>query len=257
MKDRDDRTHEPRKMVFLNCKSKDAAKTVCAALNRQKFGIGIEKYGYELQAVLKKDLRSVDWKLIANATTTTIQGEIADKFENVFVIHFPLRVLVAQDAFEGSAYEWSRLKVGDVLNVVAERLECYDETWAATRAVGQSLESSQGLSSVQRRRAEAMVLDAAEVTLSEVLAQNLKNKGWVNLKSIGSWFLVSQPIKEALEIVKTRYILVHVFILRIHAYTCYCMMYLRLYRQPVFKRIYMHFTFIYTSNTYTSDFKLT
>ena len=61
MKDKHD-TDQARWLVFLNCKSKDDAQKVCKALNRKKVDdLGMDKYGYELQAVLKSGLPSVIW----------------------------------------------------------------------------------------------------------------------------------------------------------------------------------------------------
>ena len=91
MKDKTD-TDAGRRLVFLNCKSEDAAKRVRDALNRKKLDVlGMDKYGHELQAVLKNDLRSVNWKLVTKTVTKTIEGPIATKRNVDCFIDSPLR----------------------------------------------------------------------------------------------------------------------------------------------------------------------
>ena len=92
IKDKSDKdTSNGRRLVFLNCKSKDAATKVCAALNRKKVkDLGMEKYGCELQAVLKNDLRSVEWKSRATETKT-VEGRIAKKRNIDCFIDEPMR----------------------------------------------------------------------------------------------------------------------------------------------------------------------
>ena len=91
MKDKQD-TEQERRLVFLNCKSKDAAQKVCKALNGKKVeGLGMDKYGQELQAVLKSGLASVNWKLVTKAVTKTIEGPIAKKRNIDCFIDHPMR----------------------------------------------------------------------------------------------------------------------------------------------------------------------
>ena len=93
MKDKTDTDKDAgRRLVFLNCKSEDAAKRVRDALNRKKLDVlGMDKYGHELQAVLKNDLRSVNWKLVTKTVTKTIEGPIATKRNVDCFIDSPLR----------------------------------------------------------------------------------------------------------------------------------------------------------------------
>ena len=91
LKDKHD-TDQARRLVFLNCKSKDAAQKVCKVLNRKKVdALGMDKYGYELQAVLKSGLPSVNWKLVTKTVTKTIEGPIATKRNIDCFIDNPMR----------------------------------------------------------------------------------------------------------------------------------------------------------------------
>jgi len=81
-----------RRLVFLNCKSKDAAQKVCKALNGKKVdALGMDKYSHKLQAVLKNELRSVSWKLVTKTVTKTIEGPIATKRDKECFIDHPMR----------------------------------------------------------------------------------------------------------------------------------------------------------------------
>ena len=89
LKDKHD-TDQARRLVFLNCKSKDDAQKVCKVLNRKKVDLlGMNKYGYELQAVLKSGLPSVIWK--TKTVTKTIEGSIATKRNIDCFIDHPMR----------------------------------------------------------------------------------------------------------------------------------------------------------------------
>ena len=51
----------------------------------------MDKYGQELQAVLKSGLASVNWKLVTKAVTKTIEGPIAKKRNIDCFIDHPMR----------------------------------------------------------------------------------------------------------------------------------------------------------------------
>jgi len=93
MKDKfDTSTDMQRRIVFLNCKSKDAASKACEALNRRKVDtLGMEKYGKRLQAVIKHDLRSVDWKAFQSTAMKTVEGAISKKRNVDCFIEHPIR----------------------------------------------------------------------------------------------------------------------------------------------------------------------
>ena len=81
-----------RRLAFLNCKSKHAATMVCAALNRIPCKeLGMEKYGWELQVVLKHDLRSVVWATKIVTLKKTVEGPIAKKRNIDCLIDSPMR----------------------------------------------------------------------------------------------------------------------------------------------------------------------
>ena len=88
IKDKKDTEHV-RRLVFLSCKSQDAANKICKALNKKKVdALGMDKYGHELQAVLKNDLASVSW---TKAVTKTVEGPIATKRNIDCFIDHPMR----------------------------------------------------------------------------------------------------------------------------------------------------------------------
>ena len=107
MKDKTDTDKDAgRRLVFLNCKSEDAAKRVRDALNRKKLDVlGMDKYGHELQAVLKNDLRSVNWKLVTKTVTKTIEGPIATKRNVDCFIDSPMRLMLHQTLKRASTHE--------------------------------------------------------------------------------------------------------------------------------------------------------
>ena len=77
VKDRDDFDNK-RHLVYLRCHSKDAANKACTALNQIKFeSLGIDKYGYILQAVLKPGIKSVDWKALSKSDRKTVEGNFS------------------------------------------------------------------------------------------------------------------------------------------------------------------------------------
>jgi len=218
MKDKfDTSTDMQRRIVFLNCKSKDAASKACAALNRRKVDtLGMEKYGKRLQAVIKHDLRSVDWKAFQSTAIKTVEGAISKKRNVDCFIEHPMSVWVSMDVFEGSDDAWRKLKVGDVLRVEAEE-DNYNNgkdeihPWKATEAALVSKSKSDPSSSnasvrlKMRKEAEEMVLADAETMMGEVLSQNLRGRGWVSLGSIGGWFNTTPQVKEALAMIKEKH----------------------------------------------------
>ena len=111
LKDKND-TDKQRWMVFLNCKSKEAATKACRDLNRsQSPDLGIDKYGKVLQAVLKSELKSVDWKALTltKTATKTVEGAIAKKRNTDCFIDHPMKVWVSQDVFEGTDDVWRKV----------------------------------------------------------------------------------------------------------------------------------------------------
>jgi hypothetical protein len=102
VKDRDDHDNR-RHVVFLNCHSKDAANKACTALNQiKKFeSLGMDKYGYILQAVLKPGIKSVDWKSFSKADRKTVEGKISRIGNTHCFIDDPMRIRVPADAFGG------------------------------------------------------------------------------------------------------------------------------------------------------------
>jgi hypothetical protein len=105
--DPDNRRH----VVFLNCHSKDAANKACTALNQIKFeSLGMDKYGYILQAVLKPGIKSVDWKSFSKADRKTVEGKISRIRNTHCFIDDPMRIRVPADAFGGgNDYAWKNV----------------------------------------------------------------------------------------------------------------------------------------------------
>ena len=113
VKDRDDPDNR-RHVVFLNCHSKDAANKACAALDQVKFeNLGIDKYGYILQAVLKPGIKSVDWKSFSKADRKTVEGKISRIGNTHCFIDDPMHIWVPADAFGGgNDSAWKKVSEG-------------------------------------------------------------------------------------------------------------------------------------------------
>eukprot|EP00285_Hemiselmis_virescens_P016719 CAMPEP_0173400920 /NCGR_PEP_ID=MMETSP1356-20130122/49419_1 /TAXON_ID=77927 ORGANISM="Hemiselmis virescens, Strain PCC157" /NCGR_SAMPLE_ID=MMETSP1356 /ASSEMBLY_ACC=CAM_ASM_000847 /LENGTH=178 /DNA_ID=CAMNT_0014360955 /DNA_START=231 /DNA_END=763 /DNA_ORIENTATION=- len=119
--DTESSTDRKRHLVFLNCPDPSAAKKFCDQLNNKPCAaLGMKKYGNILQAVLKKEISSLDWAGVTKAETRTVEGTISKKRRIDCFLDAPLGVWVSRDVFEGSDSEWIELKVGSVLRVVAE-----------------------------------------------------------------------------------------------------------------------------------------
>ena len=129
-------------------------------------------------------------------------GKIARKRHTDCFIEEPLKVCVLKTAFDGSDAEWAALKVGDVLRVEAEEDDDAGQ-WKATEAA--LVKAAAGSKATAKQAATDAVLEDAARKVEEVLAANLKGKGWVSLAAIGGWFNGTQDVKDALSIVKTKH----------------------------------------------------
>jgi len=204
-------TEKKRHLVFLNCKTAEGAKSVCAILNaKPEQDLGITKYGHVLQACTKDCLRSLSWDAFSKAETQTVEGKISKKMKKSCLISDPLGVgiWVDSDVFEGSDDVWNQLQEGDMLRVTAEKDETLSQQgaqWKATEAVLVAKQGPAHADKKTKKAAEEKVFADAEEILGKVLQQNLRGKGWISLKSIGPWFTTTAEVKEALQIVKTKH----------------------------------------------------
>jgi len=99
VKDADDFDNK-RHWVYIHCHSTDAVNKACTALNQIKFeSLGIDKYGYILQAVLKRGIKSVDWKAFSKADRKTVEGKISRIGNTHCFISAPMSISVPADAF--------------------------------------------------------------------------------------------------------------------------------------------------------------
>eukprot|EP00961_Rhodomonas_salina_P298991 3938568-Rhodomonas_salina.1 len=181
-----------RHLAFLNCKSQDDAKTVCASLNKKENkNLGIDKYKCVLQAVTKTNLSTLSWDHLAQVEAQTVErensqeGKMSCKISDHSVTDF-----VEMEVFEGSNADWNKLQLGDVLRVTAEKDKGgqANAEWKAKDAVLVSQVSRAVDEKAARKAAETAVLDEAGQILDKCLTQNLKGKGWISLQSIGPWF---------------------------------------------------------------------
>ena len=110
VKDRDDFDNK-RHLVYLKCHSNDAAKKACTALNQIKFeSLGIDKYGYILQAVLRPGIKSVDWKSFSKADRKTVEGKISSISNTHCFVSAPMSIWVPADAFSGGTDAWKTVR---------------------------------------------------------------------------------------------------------------------------------------------------
>ena len=128
VKDRDD-SDKKRHLVYLNCHSKDAAIKASAALNQIKFeSLGIDKYGYILQAVLKPGIKSVGWKAFSKADRKTGEGKISSIGNTHCFISAPMSIQVPADAFSGTDDAWTKVRArrAQVPKQLMAHAQCYD-----------------------------------------------------------------------------------------------------------------------------------
>uniref|UniRef100_A0A6U2IQY0 Calmodulin n=3 Tax=Hemiselmis andersenii TaxID=464988 RepID=A0A6U2IQY0_HEMAN len=218
MPDREDDSpaEKRRYFTYLNCTSAESARALCAKLDMQPIkGLGMDRYGNRLQAVLKKDFSSMDWDDLIQAETKTVEGAISRKIKIECWIEKPIPVHIARSAFEGSDDDWNSLGVGSVLRVDAEK---EDGKWSAREAVLVRHDPRQQKEAAEKERraaearmlenAERQVMQKAEEKVTDVLVRNMRGKGWTSLGTIGGWFN-SPPeppeVKEALSIIKTKH----------------------------------------------------
>eukprot|EP00960_Hanusia_phi_P010450 306225-Hanusia_phi.AAC.1 len=121
-----------RKICWLNCSSAQNARALVERLNgMQSKVVGIEKYSYKLQAVMKKDIRNVDWSSFAAAKEPkTMEGIVVKKLVDKTCVVDCGGVEVKVDS-KSYLEDWSDLCVGDKLRVDA--LED-NGSWVATDA---------------------------------------------------------------------------------------------------------------------------
>ena len=69
------------------------------------------QYGKKLQAVLKQDLRRVEWSdfEVKQKVRKTIEGAIAKKRNVECLIDTPMKILVSRGSFQGPNEEWKKV----------------------------------------------------------------------------------------------------------------------------------------------------